>query len=219
MKLIDLLVKELPQRGGWPANVSYIAQDEESATWGFLHKPEMDSDNEWMDCSDAGYEIQIGYIGDADDCNTSVISKQQYEAALAASKAVVGHNGWIDWHGGECPVDSDAIVEVKFRKPCPLHFSNDRACDFLWSHHGSNGDIIAYRLVDKNELETACIDVQRDAVKSNDAQLEADMDDCIARDEILYELANFAATTKTSLDIGVATEIAIWLSDKGWRKQ
>lgn len=137
------------------------------------------------------------------------------------------NNGWIDWHGGECPVDSDEIVEVKFREPCPIHFSNDRAGDFTWLHYGHTADIIAYRLVNKHELETACIDVKRDAVKSNDAQLEADLNDCIgqpqsdddARDEILYELANFAATTKTSLDIGVATEIAIWLSGKGYRKQ
>lgn len=66
--------------------------------------------------------------------------------------------------------------------------------------------------------------MRADAAEADD---EADMNDCIgqtqsdddARDEILYELANFAATTKTSLDIGVATEIAIWLSGKGYRKQ
>ena len=126
-----------------------------------------------------------------------------------------GRNGWIDWHGGECPVDSDTIVEVKYRNPSPLHFNNDRAGDFTWSQDGNAGDIIAYRIVHGY------------TVKSNDAQLEADLNDCIgqaqsnddARDEILYELANFAATTKTSLDICVATEIAIWLSGKGYRKQ
>ena len=165
MKLIDLLVKELPERGGWPANISYIAQDEGSATWGFLHKPEMDSDNEWMDCSDAGYEIQIGYIGDADDCNTSVISKQQYEAALAASY------GWIEWHGGDCPVDSDAIVEVKYRKPNPCQYNNDRAGDFDWEHIGSNADIIAYRL-HKPDAKS----------RANDDRLEQDLNECIGQD-------------------------------------
>lgn len=205
--LLQILVEELPKRGGWPEGTSRISQGAVTA------------------CIYAdGHRVLFRHnVYGGDDC----VTRDQYEAALAASKAVVGHNGWIDWHGGECPVDSDAIVEVKFRKPCPLHFSNDRAGDFVWSHHGSNGDIIAYRLVDKNELETACIDVQRDAVKPSDAQLEDDLNDCIgqpqsnddARDEILYELANFAATTKTSLDIGAATEIAIWLSGKGYRKQ
>lgn len=140
---------------------------------------------------------------------------------------LTGGDGWISWPGGECPVDSDAIVEVKYRKPNPHQFNNDRAGDFAWSHDGFDGDIIAYRLVQPHEVKAVGIDVQRDAVKSNDAQLEADLNDCIgqpqsndyARDEILYELANFAATTKTSLDIGVATEISIWLSGKGYRKQ
>lgn len=27
MKLIDLLVKELPKRGGWPQNVTHIGKD------------------------------------------------------------------------------------------------------------------------------------------------------------------------------------------------
>lgn len=169
MKLIDLLVKELPNRGGWPANISYIAQDKGSATWGFLHKPEMDSDDEWMDCSEAGYEIQIGYIGDADDCNTSVVSKQQYEAALAASE------GWIDWHGGECPVDSDAIVGVKFRWHNQCQYNNDRAGDFYWAHTGSNADIIAYRLQQPTKSEQAC----DDAAEADD---EADLNECIGQD-------------------------------------
>lgn len=205
--LLQILVEELPKRGGWPEGTSRISQGAVTV------------------CIYAdGHRVLFRHnVYGGDDC----VTRDQYEAALAASKAVVGHNGWIDWHGGECPVDSDEIVEVKFRKPCPLHFSNDRAGDFVWSHHGSNGDIIAYRIVNPHEEQQAGIVAPRDTAILNDAQLEADLNDCIgqpqnnenARDEILYELANFAATTKTSLDIGVATEIAIWLSGKGYRKQ
>lgn len=234
--LLQILVETLPKVGGWPKAANYAVQDSDgtvkfSKSISFLHIKagewcsNKDGDD-WI-YGDRPFEGNFRHYITANDWNISIVTREKYESALAASKAVVGHNGWIDWHGGECPVDSDAIVEVKFRKPCPLHFSNDRAGDFVWSHHGSNGDIIAYRLVNKHELETACIDVKRDAVKPSDAQLEADLNDCIgqpqsnddARDEILYELANFAATTKTSLDIGVATEIAIWLSGKGYRKQ
>ena len=175
MKLIDLLVKELPRRGGWPANISYIAQDEGSATWGFRYKPERDSDGEWMDTSESGYEMKIDRIGAADDCNTSVVSRKQYEAALAASKAVVGHDGWIEWHGGECPVDSDAIVEVKFRNPSRNKFNNDRAGDFTWSHDGFDGDIIAYRLQQPMKSEQACDDTAGD-------DDESDLNECIGQD-------------------------------------
>lgn len=175
MKLIDLLVQELPKRGGWPVNISYIAQDEGFATWGFRYKPERDSDGEWMDTSVSGYEMEIVCIGAADDCNTSVVSKQQYESALAASKSVVGHDGWIQWAGGECPVDSDAIVEVKYRKPSPHQFNNDRAGDFTWSHDGIDGDIIAYRLQQSDKSEQACDDVA-------EADDEAGLNECIGQD-------------------------------------
>lgn len=251
--LLQILVEYLPHNGGWPEGCHAITQDSDAAintynsvdgleineygTWRYL--------NSWM-----GYCITAK---DAPclalDYTTAIIVRDQYEAALAASKELrpyqvsTGHytaatvagktassadaDGWISWSGGECPVDSDAIVEVKYRKSNPYQFNNDRAGDFTWSHHGIDGDIIAYRLQQPHEVKTAGIDVQRDAVKSNDAQLEADLNDCIgqaqsnddARDEILYELANFAATTKTSLDIGVATTIAMWLSAKGYRKQ
>lgn len=168
MKLIDLLVKELPKRGGWPANISYIAQEEGSATWGFRYKPEKDSYGEWMDTSESGYEMEIGCIGVADDCNTSVVSKKQYEAALAAE-------GWIEWHGGDCPVDSDAIVEVKYRNPNQYQFNNDRAGDFNWSHDGFDGDIIAYRLQQPAKSEQA----RADAAEADD---EADLNECIGQD-------------------------------------
>ncbi len=211
--LLQILVQELPKIGGWPDGMNYCGQS--------------NFDNEL-------YFYRHSYIGQPCDKRGiftdshrseyayTPISRDQYEAALAAK-----NDGWIEWAGGECPVDGDAIVEVKYRKSNPYQFNNDRAGDFTWSHHGIDGDIIAYRLQQPHEVKTAGIDVQRDAVKSNDAQLEADLNDCIgqaqsnddARDEILYELANFAATTKTSLDIGVATTIAMWLSGKGYRKQ
>lgn len=169
MKLIELLVKELPHRGGWPANISYIAQDEGYATCGFRYKPERDSDGEWMDTSESGYEMEIVRIGAADDCNTSVVSRRQYESALAAS------DGWIDWHGGKCPVDSDVIVEVKCRWHNQHQYNNDRAGDFYWAHTGSNADIIAYRLQQPTKSEQAC----DDAAEADD---EADLNECIGQD-------------------------------------
>lgn len=154
MKLIDLLVKELPRRGGWPKGVDAVEQDCEGELF------EKDSDY----CS--GFKLEK-----CDDWITDVVTKQQYESALAASKAVVGNNGWIQWAGGDCPVDSDAIVEVKYRRPNPYQFNNDRAGDFTWSHDGFDGDIIAYRL-------------QQPGFKSraNDDRLEQDLNECIGHD-------------------------------------
>lgn len=156
MKLIDLLVQELAKRGGWPDGVDAVEQDSEGQLF------EMESDY----CSDFKLEKCDDWIAD-------VVTKQQYEAALAASKAVVGHDGWIQWAGGECPVDSDAIVEVKYRIPKPYQYNNynDRAGDFDWEHIGSNADIIAYRLHDQGTNSRA-----------NDDRLEQDLNECIGQD-------------------------------------
>ena len=161
MKLIDLLVKELPKLGGWPEGVTHIGQEydrelmfygrENISTGLILNELAID-------------HRKLGKSGEK-------ITRAQYEAALAASKDVVGHNGWIEWHGGECPVDSDAIVEVKFRNPNPYQFNNDRAGDFYWSHDDLGYDIIAYRLHDQGINN-----------RTNDDQLEQDLNDCIGQD-------------------------------------
>lgn len=173
MKLIDLLVKELPRRGGWPEGALNATQDKDGQV-----------------CFSAGAVPEFGYVawdgGDwlgnefyttrASDYDTAIITREQYEAALTASKAVVGNDGWIQWAGGECPVDSDAIVEVKYRIPKPYQYNNynDRAGDFDWEHIGSNADIIAYRLQQPTKSEQDC----DDAAEADD---EADLNECIGQ--------------------------------------
>ena len=175
MKLIDLLVKELPKRGGWPDGALNATQDKDGEV-----------------CFSDGAVPEFGYAawegGDwcgnefhtirASDYATAIVTREQYEATLAASKAVVGHNGWIQWDGGECSVDSDAIVEVKFRWHNQHQYSNDRAGDFYWSHNGFDGDIIAYRLQQPTKSEQAC----DDAAEADD---EADLNECIGQDVVL----------------------------------
>ena len=93
---------------------------------------------------------------------------KKYESALEGSE------GWIEWHGGDCPVDSDAIVEVKYRHPSSYQFNNDRAGDFYWPHDGLGYDIIAYRLQQPTKSEQAC----DDAAGDDD---ESDLNECIGQ--------------------------------------
>ena len=158
MKLLDLLIKELPRLGGWPEGVDVVRQNCKGQLL------EIDSDY----CSDFKLEK-------CDDWITDVVAKQQYESALSASKSVVGHDGWIQWAGGECPVDSDAIVEVKCRHPSSHQFNNDRAGDFYWSHDGLGYDIIAYRLQQPTKSEQ----VRDDVAEADD---EADLNECIGQE-------------------------------------
>lgn len=166
MKLIDLLVKELPKRGGWPDGADECYWHSGFSNVCFYN------DGSDVECSSGLSTAGIHYNGDDDG---ESVTLEQYEAAIAASKAVVGNNGWIQWAGGECPVDSDAIVEVKYRKPSPYQFNNDRAGDFTWSHDGFGGDIIAYRLQQPTKSEHAC----DDAAGDDD---ESDLNECIGQD-------------------------------------
>lgn len=180
MKLIDLLVQELPKRGGWPDAANYVVQDCDgtvkfSKSINFLHI------KAWVWCSnkdgddwiygDRPFEGNFHHHTIAQDRNSSIVTRAKYEAALAAS------DGWIEWHGGECPVDSDAIVEVKYRNQNQnqnqnhYQYNNDRAGDFEWEHIGSKCDIIAYRL-HKPDINS----------RANDDRLEQDLNECIGQD-------------------------------------
>lgn len=80
-------------------------------------------------------------------------------------------DGWIEWGGGDCPVERGAIVDVKCRWHNPLQYNNDRAGDFYWANTGSNADIIAYRLHDQGINPRA-----------NDDRLAQDLNECIGQE-------------------------------------
>lgn len=102
MKLIDLLVQELPKRGGWPEGVAAMAQD---------------TDGDVKHCSDTE-DIKIGSyvtgrscIGGSysmrmmevtEDQATSIVTREQYEAALAAAQQPVWDGEGLPPVGCEC---------------------------------------------------------------------------------------------------------------------
>lgn len=60
------------------------------------------------------------------------------------SPASEEESDWIEWGGGMCPVELDAIVECKLRND----FRHTRLSRYLfWGHDGDLSDIIAYRIV------------------------------------------------------------------------
>nr|DAM07403.1 MAG TPA: hypothetical protein [Caudoviricetes sp.] len=85
MKLIDLLVQELPKRGGWPEGVDAVEQDSEGQLF------EMESDY----CSD--FKLKK-----CDDWIADVVTKQQYESALAASQKPAWNGEGLPSVGCEC---------------------------------------------------------------------------------------------------------------------
>lgn len=52
-------------------------------------------------------------------------------------------DGWCEWHGGKRPVATDARVDVVLRNKEEVH--DTEAGFLLWSHAGSDDDIVAWR--------------------------------------------------------------------------
>lgn len=162
MKLIDILVEELPKRGGWAEGVEHAWCDPD----GEIRFRNGGCEPDFYPDSDVDTECRVPNPSFEDD-SRYIITREQYEAALAAK-----NDGWIEWGGGECPVPDDSLVEVKYRngtvKPAePARF-------YIWTNgYGScsttDADIIAYRLHQPQEEEQA----EEDG--------EADLNDCIGQ--------------------------------------
>lgn len=56
---------------------------------------------------------------------------------------------WTEWKGGECPVPSDTVVEVRFRDGEVS--AGAEAAYFWWDCRGKARDIVAYRVVQPAE--------------------------------------------------------------------
>lgn len=85
MTLLELLCQELPKRGGWPKGVDAVEQDSEGRLF------EMDSDY----CSDFK-------LNECDDWLADVVTKQQYESALAALQKPTWDGEGLPPVGVEC---------------------------------------------------------------------------------------------------------------------
>lgn len=66
-------------------------------------------------------------------------------------------DGWIEWRGGECPVDDSTIVDIKHRDGRVAE--GEMAGNYIWTHGyyhyltETAADIIAYRIIPENSDE------------------------------------------------------------------
>lgn len=122
-------------------------------------------------------------------------------------------DGWIDWAGGECPVDRELPVDLKFRDG-DSEEEGHQAGAYRWNHKGGRGDIIAYRLHQQPTADS----------RANDNRLEADLNDCIGQTpEDITLLTHFMLDEIRDSEINIrlddAYELAQHLISVGYRKQ
>jgi len=77
---------------------------------------------------------------------------------VAPSGLSVADSDWIEWFGGECPVENGTTVEIDLRCGETL---TGLATEFDWRHIADDArrDIVAYRVVSlRSAAEAACGD-------------------------------------------------------------
>lgn len=103
MKLIDLLVQELPKRGGWPEGAVECERYLDEATIDFY-----DENGDWhVDCGEEYGAIAVKCIKPRDACDgfrKENVKKEEYEAALAASQQPAWNGEGLPPVGCECEV-------------------------------------------------------------------------------------------------------------------
>lgn len=145
-----------------------LAEKEHPLPWDEKNKPCPTIGAECRGCPDCGRRVSCTSDDITDDAVRTEMgmNSRALDAALAAK-----NDGWIEWGGGECPVERGVLVEVKYRNEKNYHIKGvNRAWEWSWEHHGTEGDIIAYRLHQPQEAEQA---------KADD---EVDLNECIGQD-------------------------------------
>ena len=76
-------------------------------------------------------------------------SKGYPEYALYGDHLLPVSDGWIEWGGGDCPVAEDEQIEYMMNNG--QRGGQFRAGGLRWRHVAGQGDIIAYRLADRQQ--------------------------------------------------------------------
>lgn len=102
MKLIDVLVQELPKRGGWPEGAEYChltQYDRHCLTIVFSHKQVGTMNNPIISKEEMVFS-GIGYLGDT--LYGCIVTAKEYESALAASQKPAWNGEGLPPVGCEC---------------------------------------------------------------------------------------------------------------------
>lgn len=114
MKLIDILVRELPERGGWPeyGKRFYAVQDSDrevkfifdgsTIKFGLNNKSlwGSDSPSSWLESNIPG--VHFNALQLSSDFETAIVTREEYEAALAAYKVPTWNGDGLPPVGVEC---------------------------------------------------------------------------------------------------------------------
>ena len=162
-ELIEILLDNVKPED-WPENLPYAAQD---VYYGKIHAyfeipyiSPMHS-NVWV----SGRSRH--YLSLAELCkrwSKTIVHRDEFMKRWNERNPVVDSEGWIQWNGGEMPVEKGTLIDVKYRdgqinehvKAGFVDISGTIAarCAGTFTHYNRDSDIVAYRLHAKQDEKT-----------------------------------------------------------------
>nr|DAO15393.1 MAG TPA: hypothetical protein [Caudoviricetes sp.] len=167
MKLIDLLVQELPKRGGWPEDAEYChltQYDRHCLTIVFSHR-QVGAGNNSITSKEEMVFSGIGGLGDT--LYGCIVTAKEYESALAASQNPAWDGEGVPpvWCECECHVDEGVIhcivVGYDFDGKAVV-MRNVPACKYF-SIQANSGRIKPLRTEAERKRDAAIEAMQREA--------------------------------------------------------
>ena len=162
-ELIEILLDNVKPED-WPEIFPYAVQDKrDSAVYVYANIPDFSSiyDGRW-DGSAFSLDIQVELCK---FWNKTIVHHDEFMKRWNERNPVVDSEGWIQWNGGEMPVEKGTLIDVKYRDQsenirvmagfafCEIG-SNPLMSAVEWKHYDLPGDIIAYRLHVPKEQKT-----------------------------------------------------------------
>ena len=138
------LARIISENGGWGEGNHAIQDKDDKCVWFMTKMTGRPSGKAfWPGCKSD--RIKLDKL--LPNWHQTVLSHAEYLHLYPAPDA----DGWIEWSGGECPVSGDPVVDVKFMDgETAFGHSNE----WIWSINDVNGDIVAYRLHEPEQVET-----------------------------------------------------------------
>lgn len=119
MKLIDILVRELPGNLGWPDGGASASQDRSGEIYFSKNSSQKYDGDKGQWIGNCWLEDSEIHLSNADDFAKAIITSAEYEAALAESKVPVWDGEGLPPVGCECEVSSEdfddwTVIKVAF---------------------------------------------------------------------------------------------------------
>lgn len=171
-ELIEILLDNVKPED-WPENLPFAAQDKVSTStgvstiWIYQEKPVLSKFNlcGWNSVAPSKYD---DFRVDVELCkhwNKTIVHRDEFMKRWNERNPAVDSEGWIQWNGGEMPVEKGTLIDVKYRDgKVNLHveaggeFPSKGSIPSMtanrWSKRNAGSDIIAYRLHEPQKQKT-----------------------------------------------------------------